>query len=246
MFEFIPFSIITTIQLLSGMGIIMGLTHAFEADHFSSIYSQLGFKGGRNSNFTILQNIFSSSSKTSLFWGMGHLTSISILGISFHIFSINIQDYLFFDIGLIPAIALVVIGFLIIFNHKSIMHHDHWHHHSDGTYHTHDHIHIKKFHHHSHKPFLIGLIHGLAGTGTIIAAFGANIEQFSELFWFIGFFGIGSICGMFVISSLIGVPLQIFRNFKNFAKVFRYVGGSFSIIFGVVMIFQNIFTLFQI
>lgn len=59
----------------------------------------------------------------------------------------------------------------------------------------------------SRRPFLIGLVHGLAGSASVMFAVLATIQERWAALGYVAAFGLGSIGGMAVMSAALSVPL---------------------------------------
>ena len=106
--------------------------------------------------------------------------------------------------------------------------HHHVHRHG-GRPHIHPHVHgarevERNDHHHARagrRPFLVGLVHGLAGSGALMLAVLATIPSAALAFGYVGIFGAGSIAGMVAMSTLFGVPLALVGG--------RFARGEFAL-----------------
>src|SRR5262249_62252501 len=97
----------------------------------------------------------------------------------------------------------------------TIHHHAHTH---DGHHHVHPHVHpvgtgADVGHHHvrgaGRRPFLVGLMHGLAGSAGLMLVVLATIPSPALAVAYLVVFGVGSIGGMMAMSALLGVPLLL-------------------------------------
>jgi hypothetical protein len=113
----------------------------------------------------------------------------------------------------------------------------HSHAHKDGTIHTHPHDHGSD-HKHGHKSYLIGCIHGLAGSGVLLVVIAGTLSSIQDILSFILIFGVGSVIGMTVISSLIGIPFALSNKALSLEKTLRYVVGSVSFLIGISIIYE--------
>jgi hypothetical protein len=98
--------------------------------------------------------------------------------------------------------------------------HFHAHEHRDGTAHFHAHAHVSEgahdatAHEHGHASglplatFLVGGVHGLAGSAAVIVLATANATTFAAAVSLVALFGLGSILGMATLSAVIAVPLR--------------------------------------
>jgi sulfite exporter TauE/SafE len=125
--------------------------------------------------------------------------------------------------------------------------HVHQHNH-DGQSHTHIHFHEKETTHapavrskHSHtvsrlgwKPVLIGMMHGLAGSGALMLLVLTQISSPLLGFLYVATFGVGSIVGMLLMSGLIGLPFAFSsRKLSHLHQGLQTVAAVFSICFGI-------------
>jgi ABC-type nickel/cobalt efflux system permease component RcnA len=87
--------------------------------------------------------------------------------------------------------------------------HDHARHERHGHEHTHtiDHLHVGRWTV-ARQPLMIGLVHGLAGSGALTALVLATMPSFSSGLIYMASFGAGSVLGMALLTGLVGLPLR--------------------------------------
>src|ERR1700741_656451 len=164
-----PGSLNTFVVLRFGLG--FGLKHATEVDHVVAISTIVGRH----------KKVFRSAVAGGL-CGVGHTVSLLVIGAI--VLSLRIAIPEIVSNWLEFAVALMIIGLgvsaLWRASRKNSEVHIHQHNH-DGVSHTHVHFHEKENEHqpashtvHSHivsrvgwKPVLIGMVHGLAGSGAL-------------------------------------------------------------------------------
>ncbi|MGY8730031.1 MAG: high frequency lysogenization protein HflD [Nitrosopumilus sp.] len=220
-------------------GLMIGLIHAFEPDHISAISTQLLIKNKNGSKKLALKQLSIVSSLRGAVWGMGHTSSIILVGLVIAGLSLNIHNDFFVGAELIVGFMLIVLGILTISNKKIFKQkHIHPHNHSEGISHTHFHNH-KQDHsqNHSHKAFLIGSIHGIAGSGSLVALTASTMVNFETMIYFLILFGIGSTIGMTAISGIIGIPLSLLSKIKQTTKYLKYIVSCITFIIGLNIIF---------
>ena len=228
-----PFLIITA-------GLMIGLVHAFDADHISAVSTQLLkiSNGSSNSKKFYLRNLTTSASLKGALWGMGHTSSIMLIALLIAGLSLNIPDNFFVSAEIIVGLMLIVLG-IFTFTNKSIFKHTHSHKHSDNDIsHAHDHTHNENNHKHGHKAYLIGCIHGLAGSGSLVALTASAMNGFDMMIYFLILFGIGSIIGMGVASGVLGLSFILLSKIVLAAKYLRYVVAGISFVIGANIIFS--------
>jgi len=221
-------------------GLMIGLVHAFEPDHLSAVSTQILKNNNNSSNSKKLElrSLSISSSLRGIFWGMGHTSSIMLIGLLIAGLSLNIPDNFFISAEVIVGFMLIVLG-ILTFTNKSIFKqkHIHPHKHSNGIAHTHSHNHDVN-HKHGHKAYLIGCIQGVAGTGSIVALIASTMNGFDMMVYFLILFGIGSIIGMTVASGVIGLPFIFLSKISSVTKYLRYAIASITFIIGINIIFS--------
>jgi ABC-type nickel/cobalt efflux system permease component RcnA len=201
---------LSTFALL-GIGLLFGLKHATEVDHVvavSTIVSQH-------------RNVWRSAIVGAL-WGAGHTAALLIAGVfvlSLRVAIPNrVSDWLEFGVALM-IIGLGATALWRALRKRSDVHvHEHSH---DGVSHVHIHFHDQQTRHeaqraHTHavaqvgvKPILIGVVHGLAGSGALTLLILAQIQSTWQGLLYLAVFGLGSIVGMLLMSGLIGLPFAL-------------------------------------
>jgi len=228
-----------TPALILTLGLAVGLQHAFEPDHVSAVTSQISKRKYKIQ--TVKQLIKESTFKSSIIgalWGAGHTTTLVIIGLLLFLFSINIPSNVFLGFEFIVGIMLVFLAITTFSNKKLFkLRHAHPHAHSNGTLHTHPHDHDGE-HKHTHKSYLIGCIHGLAGSGSLVVLMASTLGDIETVMSFILIFGFGSIIGMTIISNLIGLPFALTNKFGAASKTLRYIACSASLLIGANILYD--------
>lgn len=225
--------------LVLGLGFAVGIQHAFEADHIAAVSTLIAkSKVSKSSKKTMIKEAISKSSLLGLFWGAGHTTTLVLIGFLVYFVAITIQNSIFWSFELSVGIMLVLLGTTTIVNKKITLRHKHPHRHVDGTIHFDEHNHHDSNHRHNHKSYLIGMIHGLAGSGSLVVLSASTLENTESALGFVTVFGIGSILGMILVSSIIGLPIVFRDRIKQIQKIFRFVAGGLSLVIGMNIIYQ--------
>ncbi len=220
-------------------GLMVGLVHAFEPDHLSAVSTQLL----QNKNTTSgskkigLRSLTISSSLRGALWGMGHTSSIILIGLLIAGLSLNIPDNFFISAEVVVGFMLIILA-IFTFANKSIFKqkHIHPHEHSNGISHTHFHTHNEN-HKHGHKAYLIGCVHGIAGSGGLVALTASTMNGFDMMIYFLILFGIGSIIGMTVASGILGLPFILLSKISSVSKYLRYAIAGITFIIGINIVF---------
>jgi len=228
----------TSLILLAGLAI--GVIHAFEPDHLAAVTTQIvknGDKKSKSVKYFVRKSIIKSS-VMGVLWGAGHTSSILVIGLLVAGLALTIPNNFFTSIELVVGFMLLLLGALLIFNKGILKHkHIHPHEHADGVVHTHPHDHDID-HKHGHKSYLIGCIHGLAGSGALVVLAVSGLDSFEMAISFLAVFGIGSIIGMTFASGIIGIPFVLSSKIPSLHKFLRYAVASVTIVIGANIIYE--------
>ena len=222
--------------LILAAGAMVGLIHAFEPDHVSAMSTQIMSGKSSLTKKQSLKNLTAISSWRGMIWGFGHTSSIIIIGVLIAGLSLNIGNEFFLGAELIVGIMLIFLGVFTLRNRNILgQSHIHPHTHENGISHVHTHNHTND-HKHDHKSFIIGSIHGIAGSGSLVALTASAFMGFETMMYFLLLFGIGSIIGMAVISGIIGLPFILSSKMKQVTRYLRYGISGITILIGTNVI----------
>ena len=227
-----------SLMAILGLGLVFGLKHATEVDHVVAISTIV----------SRYKNVFRSAFVGAL-WGMGHTLSLLAIAVVVLWFRVaipaRVSDWLEFGV----ALMIVGLGTGALWQslRKNAQVHVHQHSH-DGVSHTHVHFHESETRHagssrshHSHrvsrvgwKPVLVGMMHGLAGSGALTLLVLTQISSAWVGLLYVLMFGLGSIAGMLFMSGLIGLPFALSsRNLTHLHQRLQTVAAILSICFGI-------------
>jgi ABC-type nickel/cobalt efflux system permease component RcnA len=227
---------LSTVSVLV-LGLLVGLKHAMEADHLAAV-----------STIVSERKSLLSASLVGGLWGLGHTISLLLAGVAVLLLDIQIGERLSLALEFCVAVMLVALGVNAI---RKVL--------SGGTVHFHQHRHGEHTHAHPHlheagpepngdthhglklnaRPVLVGMMHGLAGSGALMLLIVPTISTPLVGFIFIIVFGIGSIGGMLVMSALISLPVHFTANrFAAANRAVRMLAGVFSLGFGLFMAYE--------
>lgn len=226
----------TLISVL-GLGLVLGLRHALDPDHIVAV-----------STIVSESKSVRRSSLVGTFWGLGHTLSLLSAGVLVIALKVQIPDRVALWMEFAVALMLVLLGLKAML--KSLRGwrvHVHRHAH-DGSSHVHAHLHGPgegHTHRHRHlvrsgaRAFTVGLVHGMAGSATLMILVLATIPSVIAGLVYVAVFGLGSVGGMFLMSSLIGLPFMLTRKrFTLLGQGLQVMVGLFSLAFGLVLVWQ--------
>ena len=227
-----------SIMAVLTIGLVFGLKHATEVDHVVAISTIVSRH----------KNIFHSAIVGAL-WGAGHTASLLVVAAIVLTLRIAIPERIsgWFELGV--AVMIIALGISALRRALRQNAHVHVHQHRhDGLSHTHIHFHENETEHepalpsqHSHvvlhlgwKPVLIGMMHGLAGSGALTLLVLTQISSSWVGLLYVATFGVGSIVGMLLMSGLIGLPFAFSsRKLTDLHQGLQTLAAVFSICFGI-------------
>src|SRR3989338_2159875 len=146
-----------TLLTLLGLGFLLGIEHATDADHVAAV-----------SAMTSESKNLKHSAMHGIYWGLGHTFTLLFVGLLLLLFKITIPQKLAVSFEFIVGLMLIFLGINLFVKILKSRFHLHLHNHGKIKhlhYHTHASEHIHK---HSKKSFLVGLVHGLAGSAALM------------------------------------------------------------------------------
>ena len=237
---------VSAISLLA-LGFALGLKHATEADHLAAVSTIVSDR----------KSVWSASLVGGL-WGIGHTISLLVAGVAVIALHFEISDRLARGLEFCVALMLVILGFDTLRKLARGGHlHMHLHRHGDHV-HVHPHVHEESSVHrgtrthedlanrHTHhalrigpRPLIVGMIHGLAGSGALMLLVLSTISSPWIGMSYILVFGIGSIGGMMLMSFVLSLPFHLTTTrFVRVESAMRGLAGLFSLGFGLFMVYE--------
>lgn len=223
-----------------GLGFLLGLKHATEADHLAAVSTIV----------TERRSLWSSAIVGGL-WGLGHTISLLIAGIFVLLLNFQISEQTERMLEFFVGVMLVLLGLNVL---RKLAQGGtlHFHTHEHGTReHAHPHLHEagqadEPHTHHgltfSPRALLIGMVHGMAGSAALMLLILPTIESRPLGLLYIAVFGIGSIGGMMLMSFLVGLPFTLTAlRFNRFNLLLQSVAGLISVGLGLYIIYEKAF-----
>jgi hypothetical protein len=216
-------------------GFFFGVQHSTEVDHVVAV-----------STFLTKKKNLMSSIMTGVSWGLGHTLVLFVFGLFVLLLKLQIPLNLEEKLDKFIAVLIILLGLRLFFSGEGPLHqHDHSH---DGKTHSHLHTELSTekeggavhFHEHKHS-FLLGTVHGLAGSGSLMLIVLATVPTTALGIAYILLFGLGCIVGMSIISVILSVPILKMSPGKEvgFTGTFiRLVTGFISLVVGVSMLMK--------
>ncbi|MBI2854249.1 MAG: urease accessory protein UreH [Chloroflexi bacterium] len=249
----------TSLWAILGLGLLLGVRHAFDADHLVAVTTIVSEY--RNP----LKAIWIGVS-----WGLGHTTSLLLAGILLLVLGVRLPENMALFFEFMVGVVLIILGVQTFWmlRHRRI----HVHPHSSGEAHVHFHSHEENESHAHHSPtrnvlqflvagivpgehqryaargalkpffrlksYLVGTVHGLAGSATLMLLVLVNLGSTWTGVWYILVFGLGSVLSMGLVSIFVSTPFTLSRRLPRLNRVIQGAAGAFSIGFGAVLMYQ--------
>jgi len=211
-----------------------GLTHAFEPDHILAV-----------TNIVSQRNNLLSAVKDGVFWGLGHTSTIFLVGVVMIVFKVHIPEgtFSYFEAAVGFMLIIVASYRLFIFlrdEQTAIFFHKHKHEHAGENRHLHTHIHLRGKNLHK-ASYGIGIVHGLAGSGTLVVLIMTQIESVANSILYLTIFGLGSIVGMTLVAGIFSVPFsKKLMQSKVLRTVLIVLSSGLCFAYGCFVIYQNL------
>ncbi len=215
---------------LMGLGFLLGLKHALDADHVVAV-----------STIVSQHRRLSRASLIGALWGLGHTTTLLGVGIAMLAFKLAIPERVALVFELFVGVVLIGLGLSVLWDlrrrrvHAHVHRHgelEHWHVHAHESSDSHEHFHRSRL---ALRPLVVGMAHGLAGSAAVMLSVLSTVDSLWAGVLYILVFGIGSIVGMLVVSTAIGLPIIWAARWQ---WGIRAVAGLASIILGTALFIE--------
>jgi hypothetical protein len=200
-----------------GLGFLLGMQHALEADHVAAV-----------SSIAARRTHVGDIVRHGLTWGLGHTLTLFAFAGAAILLGHAIPEHLARPLETAVGIMLVGLGAHVLWRLWRDRVHFHSHGHGDGTVHIHAHRHTQSLvqnpanetvpharttHEHPHgfrwRTLLVGLMHGMAGSAALLVLTVSQASSPAVGLAYVALFGIGSMIGMGALSTVIAVPLAL-------------------------------------
>jgi ABC-type nickel/cobalt efflux system permease component RcnA len=198
-----------TLGVVLGVALLLGLRHASDPDHLAAVSTLIATEPERGRRRAV---------RLGLSWGLGHATSLTLLGLPIVLFKSYLPGALQRAAELLVGLMIVALAIRLLLRWRSGAFHVHEHRHGP-TRHRHLHPHQDAgTHEHEHRPerrlgrtgrqaYAIGVVHGAGGSAGIgillLAAIPGHVEAVAALL----LFATATAGSMALLSSVFGYAL---------------------------------------
>ena len=233
------------------LGFLLGLQHATDPDHLVAVATIL-----------TRERRFTDGALIGVLWGAGHMTTLTIVGAIIIGLKLTVTPAVGGSLELVVAAMLIVLGILRLRDAirgldtvpagHLVADHDHGG--GAGVVHSHPHVHgAEHSHEHAHvhpsrwlgklgwrsgwpagRALVVGAIHGLAGSAAVSLLVLATLRSTMSAVIYLVIFGIGTIIGMTLLTSLMAFPVSMALRYRRARQALALCAGVGSIAFGLV------------
>lgn len=196
------------------LGFVVGLRHAFDPDHVVAVSA---IAARQRSPWRV--------SWIGVSWGLGHSLMLLAAGFALIALRVAIPDALLASVETGIGVALIALGAANLLA-------------LSARYETCERRASSPLRSAMARSGMIGLAHGLAGSGTVTLLALAAMPTTEMAMTYVAAFSVGTIGGMVGFSLLLGAPVAFFRD-RDLARRF-VIGatGAISIAFGILLIVE--------
>ena len=248
------------ISLLSilAFGFFLGMRHATDPDHVIAVTTIVS-----NQRNTMRAALIGA------FWGVGHTLTIFVVGTGIILFNLVIPIRVGLSMEFSVAVMLIILGLwnVVGFMHTAAMSTNSIQ--KEEAVHSHAHSHGSLIHTHSHahqsegnaqpdaslgwidrtlgrnslyqylRPFVIGTVHGLAGSAAVALLVLTTIRNVRWAVAYLLIFGVGTIAGMMLITmSLASAFRLVTKTREKFSRRLALASGLLSLGFGLFVAYR--------
>jgi high-affinity nickel-transport protein len=230
------------------LGFVLGVQHATDPDHLVAVGTILA--GERR---------FRDGAVIGMVWGLGHTLTLAVVGGLLLALNLTLRPEVSAVMELVVGAAIVTLGVLRLRaaftglggapGGHLLAAHDHG---GRAAFHSHPHLHEGRLHAHPHvhpsprllralgsgagapRAFLIGAIHGLAGTAAVSLLVLTTVRTPLGGLAYLGVFGVGTLVGMTALTAALAYPVALAARLGWCHRALSVGAGLAAIAFGVV------------
>src|SRR5687767_3235799 len=202
----------------AALGSLLGMQHAFEPDHLAAVATLM--TGERTS---------AKAAWLGACWGLGHTLTLLAAGTALVVLRAEMPRAATTAFELAVVLMLVGFGARAIYQAACNGVPRRMHSHARPT--TSSAVGIDRWT--LARPLLVGAVHGLAGSGALIALVVATLPSTTTRLAYLVLFGMGSTLGMVILSGLLGWQIARMGTDGAVVRTFSLAVGCVSILLGL-------------
>ena len=203
------------ISVLTGLllGTGQGVRHAFEPDHLAAVSTVVAEQKSTRASMTFAAT-----------WGFGHALILTVVGGALFFARAEMPARLGECFELAVGVMLMALGARALSQaaRRSRAHeHSHLHGAQDAAKASRWTL--------ARRPLVIGLVHGLAGSGALATLVMAKLPSMAEGVVFMALYGTGAMIGMAMLAGIAGAPLARLARRPNGLRLMLGLSGTLSL-----------------
>ena len=199
-----------TLTLL-GLGFLLGIRHAADPDHVVAVAA-----------IAARYKRVLPAALVGALWGLGHSLTIAVVGGLIIVFNLTVPPRVGLALEFAVGIALTVVGLLNLSGRGGFLTAS-----------------VDSGQLPRGKAFLLGLVHGLAGSAAVALLVVATVRDPRAAFLYLAIFGLGTLVGMMLITIGFAAPVAVLADrFAWSGKGLRLVTGLLSVAFGLFVMYR--------
>ncbi len=223
------------------LGFLFGMSHALETDHLAAVGTLASSERGSGRRIALL----------GASWGFGHALTLLLIAAPLIALGTTMSPRVEAGMESLVGVMLCGLGLWVLWKIRRARVHFHVHDHGDGPHlHAHSHAgahlpHDQDPHEHSHpafspRAFMVGLAHGAAGSGALVALIAATSLSPMTAIIYVVLFGLGAMCGMALLSWVVSWPLRVAEQMAGRAlEMVRIAVAVLAIALGIHVVLTN-------
>lgn len=147
-------------------------------------------------------------------WGIGHTLTILLVGGGIIALRVAISPRIGLAMEFAVAIMLILLGLQNVANAR----------------------HGETRDPSSARPFVVGMVHGMAGSAAVVLLVLATVRDSLWAFAYLVLFGLGTVVGMVIVTGIIAVPASLaVRRVHNARRWLTLASGVASVVLGLML-----------
>jgi hypothetical protein len=199
------------------LGLVNGMRHALEPDHVAAV-----------STLALEQKSAKGTVRFAVAWGIGHAAVLVLLG------GVLLALRAEMPAGLADGLELCVAAMLVFLGLRGLRQAMRLRAEVKREVPGEPPADVRETAGTTKWPLLVGVVHGLAGTGALTALALASIRSLPLAIGFVALYALGSILGMALLAGLAGLPLARLSRNRQLLPLVVAAAGSFSLVLGAV------------
>jgi high-affinity nickel permease len=200
----------TTLLIVLGVSVLLGLRHASDPDHLAAVTTLIASKR---------ENVARRAARLGFTWGLGHASSLFVFGVPVVLYRAYLPEEVQSAAETTVGAMIVVLAVLLIVRWRR------------GAF-DHGHLHARPRTRTAWQAYAIGVVHGMGGTAGVGVLLLASIRSHGLAIAALALFAFCTALSMALLSS--GFGLTLGRGFarRSFARLAPLLGLA-SLAFGV-------------